>query len=407
MTEKRAFIGFAGFGGVEIALRRAGFKTIGVEIRNDVALVNWFNGGNVIVADILNIDPVDYIGFMLMHFSPPCPNFSQARQSAKQNLQARLSDFARYQRLVNGETETDMALAHKICEFIRVSSPEHFTLENVWQYRKSLSWLTIWYTLRECDYRIGVWNLNAAEYGVPQTRRRMVVIARRDGKAPAKPWQTHSKMGDMFTKPWVGWFEVIEDLIPSLPLSEFARWQKKALPDNLMSFIIGNGNRSSPKTVNDPMDTITSNHNQLGLKAFIVGGADGRGMAWGLQQEGKVCGQCDMFTVTAGIVAKNTPPKAFVVGGQYQTPNNSQSRTVQNRIASEPIWTVIANENNDTRVWLNEGYVVLMTPRCLARFQSFPNWFELPENRALACYGIGNAVPPLLYDAILKSIEMT
>jgi site-specific DNA-cytosine methylase len=39
--------------------------------------------------------------------------------------------------------------------------------------------------------------------------------------------------------------------------------------------------------------------------------------------------------------------------------------------------------------------VVQMTPRCLARFQAFPDWYELPESKSLACRIIGNAVPPL------------
>jgi len=36
-----------------------------------------------------------------------------------------------------------------------------------------------------------------------------------------------------------------------------------------------------------------------------------------------------------------------------------------------------------------------MTPRALARFQTFPDWYELPDTKSLACRIIGNAVPPL------------
>lgn len=46
-----------------------------------------------------------------------------------------------------------------------------------------------------------------------------------------------------------------------------------------------------------------------------------------------------------------------------------------------------------------------MTTRALARFQSFPDWYQLPDNNSLACKGIGNAVPPLfmekMYNALL------
>jgi DNA (cytosine-5)-methyltransferase 1 len=48
--------------------------------------------------------------------------------------------------------------------------------------------------------------------------------------------------------------------------------------------------------------------------------------------------------------------------------------------------------------------VVAITPRCLARFQSFPDWYELPAKRTLAATGIGNAVPPLLMQRIAEGL---
>jgi DNA (cytosine-5)-methyltransferase 1 len=45
-----------------------------------------------------------------------------------------------------------------------------------------------------------------------------------------------------------------------------------------------------------------------------------------------------------------------------------------------------------------------MTPRALARFQSFPDWYELPENARLAAKGIGNACPPLLMQRIYEHL---
>jgi len=46
--------------------------------------------------------------------------------------------------------------------------------------------------------------------------------------------------------------------------------------------------------------------------------------------------------------------------------------------------------------------VVQMTPRALARFQTFPDEYDLPESKSLACRIIGNAVPSL---AMTKWIE--
>jgi site-specific DNA-cytosine methylase len=46
-----------------------------------------------------------------------------------------------------------------------------------------------------------------------------------------------------------------------------------------------------------------------------------------------------------------------------------------------------------------------MTPRALARFQSVPDDYTLPDANGLACEIIGNGVPPLLAKAIMESIK--
>ncbi len=52
------------------------------------------------------------------------------------------------------------------------------------------------------------------------------------------------------------------------------------------------------------------------------------------------------------------------------------------------------------RAWLSRGRVVSMTPRALARFQSLPDSYVLPEKKSLACKGIGNGVPCDLMRAV-------
>ncbi len=332
------------------------------------------------------MDPRDYVGYCMAQFSPPCTRISGANAKGS-------------------EAEIDLMLARKMCEFIRVARPRYFILENVTQYRRSMSWLQIWYTLLECGYDVDAWNLNSADYGVPQSRWRMIVIARRDGRQPAKPWPTHLKNGDMFTSPWVSWFDAVRDLIPGLDRSEFANWQKEGLPEKYQTFIIGNGTRSNPKSISQPVDTITANHNQLRLKAFIVDGANGRGDG----RRGPTVRRADqpIFTMTASAMERNSPPKAFIVGGQYVGKNNGQPRAVQTGDATEPMFTIVTNKQADAHAYLTENsYTVVMDIRCLARFQGFPDWFEFPDDRRLACRGNGNAVPPPLAAEIIRSLEL-
>jgi DNA-cytosine methyltransferase len=431
----RAFVGFAGFGGVDIALRKAGFKVIGVEIDPAIAEINRYNGGHCLTADILSLDAADFIGYYLMHFSPPCPSFSIANHSS-------------------GETELDLALAHQIARFIVVSQPEYFTLENVWLYRKSESWGIILEALRGMGYGVNWWNLNAADYGVPQSRKRMIVIARHDGVKPVKPWPTHSKAGDMFTQPWRGWYEAIEDLIPDLPETQFAPWQSERMPEKLKTFLlmtcntnrngidnvsgrgvldvdqsantVVGGSWSTPKALlvsnnsehlglfdsNAPSSTITT-HSYGRLRAFIINSQNTtRPLTVRSADE-------PMMTVNANAAEHRSLQKAFIVSDQNGSICADGNRKITILQQDQPVFTITSGANHQIRAGLGHGRVVSMTPRCLARFQDFPDWFVLPGEggltdppilagsrlsaRELACRGIGNAVPVGLYNAVLKS----
>ncbi|MHC4088716.1 MAG: DNA cytosine methyltransferase [Planctomycetota bacterium] len=46
----------------------------------------------------------------------------------------------------------------------------------------------------------------------------------------------------------------------------------------------------------------------------------------------------------------------------------------------------------------------MISPRCLARWQTFPDWYRLPDSKELASYIIGNAVPPMLYQKIIGGL---
>ncbi len=52
----------------------------------------------------------------------------------------------------------------------------------------------------------------------------------------------------------------------------------------------------------------------------------------------------------------------------------------------------------------NTSRVVQLTPRCLARFQSVPNSYVLPDQKRLACKVIGNMVPPLFMEKLYQHL---
>lgn len=302
---------FSGFGGVEIGAMAADMTPIwAVEYDADIAAVYRQNvGDHMRVGDVLDMNPTSFETPDILHASTQCTEFSQAKAGAV-------------------ETKNDISLARKVADFVTELLPPFFTLENVYMYRLSQSWQIIAQALLTHGYQFNYWHVNMADYGVPQTRRRMIVIARRDGIRPQLPPQTHAEnpqpalFGGL--RRWVSWYGAIEDLIPGLPRGELAPFQRRiALPYN----------------------------------ECMIDGYNGR------TEDGQ-----------ATYVPKHAP--AFTINAAGKGRNR----------------------------YVLESGIYLDTPKCAARHQSFPDWYQLPEHRGTAARGIGNAVPPLFYQRLAEWI---
>lgn len=373
---------FSGGGGFCLGMVAAGVDHAwGVEYDDKIAQVARDNGLATITADILQCDPADFEPVDFLHASPPCPNFSNAKTNAE-------------------ETENDRALAAKVCQFITELLPRVFTLENVYQYRNSQSWETIARTLLVHGYQVNYWHVNMADYGVPQTRKRMIAIARRDGMTPMLPPATHSEtpVNGFFERRerWVSWYEAIEDLIPTLPDSEFAPWQIARLPLELVTGIVMSGNSNFADatpgrgfhTAEKPTHTVTAELTGGWPRAFILDGQNAGRDLTVLDSDNSFCtlGASGKATYRAFVEIQHTAREATVRDGGQPVPSISASG------ASRP---------SHQRAMAN-GRIVKMTPRALARFQAFLDSYRLPDNNALACRIIGNAVPPLFAQRLIE-----
>lgn len=415
---------FSGGALFDVGAQDAGLNPIwGIEKDDKIASVARLNGFPVITGDVITFDFSQLERPDHLHASPPCPNFSVAKTGAK-------------------ETELDIAMAGAICRALEHFKPETFTLEQVVGYRNSQSFKSIAKKLSDLGYWWDATNLNAADFGVPQTRSRLWVRASR-GLLHGYP----------HPEPWKGWYQAIEDLIPSLPDSEFAPWQLARLPEEYKEFMIGNGTYSAPKPPEEPADTITANPNQNHLRAFLfdngnmsrngsffsgendpahtiisqqdrtplrafvmqVQGESGKGyreedepmqtcaanhsagkyraFIVGDQKGQTADSERPAFTVRAGETG-GTPPRAFVLDGQS---NEGDRMTV--RHSEDPIFTVSASgEKRPTRAYV--GRVVKLDIRCLGRFQTVPDWYQ-----GLTVKINGNGVPCLEAKKILETLS--
>ena len=77
------------------------------------------------------------------------------------------------------ETADDLTAAIAIAEAIRQLQPRVFTLENVPRYQNSQSFSIILSALESEGYFVNYSVVNMADFGLPQARRRLVLIASR------------------------------------------------------------------------------------------------------------------------------------------------------------------------------------------------------------------------------------
>ncbi len=361
---------FSGGEGVGVGLTAAGLHHVwGIEYDADIAAVAADNGFAVHVADVRQVDYAALPAVDWLHASPVCTRASVANSGAV-------------------ESQEDIDTAAAVVRALKAQSPSVFTLENVWQYRTFKAFTDITDALGAMGYFWTYDHVNAADFAVPQTRKRLILRASRG----LLPWLPEPV-------PWVGWYAAIEDLIPTLPESKLAPWQLARLPQELRETVkVGGGNTqlaqvdSKSRAWHEPMFTVTGNTKMGDNRAVLVSNAKteyGDGMAQGTEPA---------WSVTSQTVGRS---RAVLV----DRINASGDRLSTLRQADEPSFalTVYSPKHQAPQALLFPR-VVSMTPRCLARFQSVPDDYRLPTKRTLAARVIGNMVPPLLMQRIAEGL---
>lgn len=188
LTRHKARDYFCGAGGATRGLAEAGFEVVGYDNWPVAVATHCANGMPAVVLDLSDpaIDELLDCDADLAWFSSPCQPFSSAG---------------------DGEGEFDerdgfpwalRILAHTMPKVAIFENVKGLTFE---KHRPYLA--RVLDTIRQLGYRLD-WNvLNTADYGVPQTRERCIIIARRDGGPIVWPTVTHTEDEGLFTAKWV------------------------------------------------------------------------------------------------------------------------------------------------------------------------------------------------------------
>jgi DNA (cytosine-5)-methyltransferase 1 len=222
---------YTGAGGLDLGFEAAGFETaVAVEMDPEaVATLRHNREWPVIDRDIHSVSSQELLDTALLRIGeadaliggPPCQPFSKSGYWA------------------SGDTlRLDDPRAGTMAAYLRVlrdTLPKTFLLENVpgLAYREKSEGLelirrAIKRINRDCDtsYQVKVAKLNAADYGVPQLRERVLVIGHREGKEFSFPQPTHIEINgndlpaglSAYTTAWDAIGDLEDDKNPELQL---------------------------------------------------------------------------------------------------------------------------------------------------------------------------------------------
>lgn len=203
---------FCGAGSLTLGLKKAGFNVIaGVEVNKEIAKTYRTNHrkAKLLTKDIKNVTGKEILKLVgknkidLIAGCPPCQGFSQLTEKYKRE-----------------DPRNDLVL--EMARLIKEVKPKMVMMENVSGITtKGKSILDKFAKkLTSMGYLINMNVLQMADYGIPQSRKRFVLLAGKGFDVPL-PKQTHSRKGDFKEKlkPWLTISEVIRNLREPVKLS--------------------------------------------------------------------------------------------------------------------------------------------------------------------------------------------
>lgn len=191
---------FCGAGGLALGFEEAGFKNI-FSLDNEPNFCNTYRANfpahTLIQSDIAQLDAKEIKKILKRRHvdvvvgGPPCQGFSMAG-----NIGRKFIDDPRNR------------LFREFARVVKIIKPEYFVMENVarlYSHNKGQTRAEIIECFSNLGYTVSSKILNAAEYGVPQFRRRVIFVG------------TRSDWLFAFSKEKVNRFKTVRDAIGSLP----------------------------------------------------------------------------------------------------------------------------------------------------------------------------------------------
>jgi len=419
---------FAGTGW-GVACQRLGIEERGVELMEEAISTRTANGMETVYRDVWDglllsreMHEMLYGIYTLLIASPPCQTFSLAGRGAglaalNEVIEAiRLHAYKDPQALLEFGEKHDMrtALVLTPLAYVYRDRPQYVALEQV------PTVLPVWeacaQVMRQWGYDVKVAVLQAEQYGVPQTRKRAILVARLDGPV-ALPVPTHSKYYP--SNPG----KLDPGVLPWVSMAEALGWGMTARP---YLTVTGGGDRDSSKHVGDPAPSA------LGSKAarervasereagrFTYPDAPDRQLTTpGGELKLLVDELAALQTYPTGWGFTNRPAPTVTGHGLVTRSPTGQKQALVSAVEHgeftfRPPYTP-ESAGQDGYVAREDGYIALSdkyhpdavncTPEENAVLQTYEPPFVWCGKRSKQFLQIGNAVPPLLAQRVLEAL---
>lgn len=333
--------GFAGPGGWDVGAGYLGLRPIGFEHNSAACLTRSAVGHPTVQADVARVALAHLRGRVRgLIMSPPCQDFSLAgRQAGIEGYRGQL--------------------IFEVIRWVTELQPEWVACEQV------PTVLPIWndfaFSLRELGYHTWAGRLNAADYGVPQTRTRAILMASRRRFTPPPPTHAEHAGDDLFgtaVQPWV----TMVDALGWDPAVEVGFPRKDDLGTSTDGYRVRDWTPASK-----PSPTLT-----------------GKGRSW-KKRGGKVALQPGSWADGRGghrrLYDPNTEPAPTICLGHD---------------AGGWVWVPTEDANSDEYENLTVAEASVL--------QGFPVDYPWQGSRTAQWQQVGNAIPPPLAVAILRQL---
>lgn len=456
---------FAGGGGASTGIEQAIGRHVDIAVNHDPEAVSLHEANHPqtrhFVSDVFEVDPVAVTGGQavgLLWASPDCKHFSKAKGGKPVNKKIR-------------------SLAWVVVKWAKLVDPRVICLENVEEFqtwgplaadgrpcpqRKGNTFARWVAQLRNLGYTVEWRELRACDYGAPTIRKRLFLVARRDGQPIVWPEATHAASDSLPVrqkklKPWRTAAECIDWSVPApsifereRPLADatcrrIAKGIMRYVVDAAEPFIVddaayamvqtGYGEREgqAPRALDlgKPLGTVVAGQKHALVQAFLA-----------KHYTGVVGSDLNDPMATVTSVDHHSLVAAHLVAIDNQSSNGGHrsisdpllTTTTENRHAlvraflvkyygtdqdpqmGEPLHTVTTKDRFGLVTVKGEPYAIvdiglrMLTPRELYRAQGFPESYAIdkgsdgrPLTKTAQVRMCGNSVCPPLARAIVAA----